>query len=489
MKQLSIRIAELASACMLCHDAPCAAACPKGLSPDRFVRSVRFANGEGALAQMTGCVGCGACERACIRPDGATKILALKALAEQAYPAAPAPKADLTTQMCGVPCENPFFLSSSVVASGYDMCARALEAGWAGIVYKTYSVFVPEELSPRFDANRKEGTPFIGFRNAEQISDKPLEENLSILRRLKAEFPGKVIVGSIMGRTEEEWEYLARVSEEAGCDVIECNFSCPHMSGGGLGSDVGTHPELVKKFTEAVRRGTKLPVLAKMTPNVTNMEAPAAAAIEGGADGIAAINTIKSITDVDPETCVASPAIRGKSTVSGYSGKAVKPIALRFVHDLKKYEATKDYPLSGIGGIEAWRDALDFLLLGCENVQVTTAVMQYGYRIIDDLKDGLARYLAAHEKHLSDIIGGALKNFVEADRLDRHSIAYPVLPAPCTGCGRCFIACDDAGHQAIAWDAHARTVSLDKMRCVGCGLCALVCPTGEIVMGERVHTK
>lgn len=261
------------------------------------------------------------------------------------------------------------------------------------------------------------------------------------------------------------------------------------MSGGGLGSDVGTHPELVKKFTEAVRRGTKLPVLAKMTPNVTNMEAPAAAAIEGGADGIAAINTIKSITDVDPETCVASPAIRGKSTVSGYSGKAVKPIALRFVHDLKKYAATKNYPLSGIGGIETWRDALDFLLLGCENVQVTTAVMQYGYRIIDDLKDGLARYLAAHEKHLSDIIGGALKNFVEADRLDRHSIAYPVLPAPCTGCGRCFIACDDAGHQAIAWDAHARTVSLDKMRCVGCGLCALVCPTGEIAMGERVHTK
>ena len=124
-----------------------------------------------------------------------------------------------------------------------------------------------------------------------------------------------------------------------------------------------------------------------------------------------------------------------------------------------------------------------------KNMQVTTAVMQYGYRIIDDLKDGLARYLAAHEKHLSDIIGGALKNFVEADRLDRHSIAYPVLPAPCTGCGRCFIACDDAGHQAIAWDAHARTVSLDKMRCVGCGLCALVCPTGEIVMGERVHTK
>ena len=141
------------------------------------------------------------------------------------FPAAPAPEADLTTQMCGVPCENPFFLSSSVVASGYDMCARALEAGWAGIVYKTYSVFVPEELSPRFDANRKEGTPFIGFRNAEQISDKPLEENLSILRRLKAEFPGKVIVGSIMGRTEEEWEYLARVSEEAGCDVIDAKVA------------------------------------------------------------------------------------------------------------------------------------------------------------------------------------------------------------------------------------------------------------------------
>lgn len=478
---------EEAARCMLCMEAPCAAACPKGLSPDRFVRSLVFSNGGGATVHVQGCINCGACERACIKPVRPVEIRKLIKSAEQKFPASPTPKADLSAHMCGVNCINPFFLSSSVVASGYEMCASALQQGWAGVVYKTYAAFVPQELSPRFSQLGKEGTPFIGFRNAEQISDKPLEYNLSVLSRLKSDFPDRVAVGSIMGRTEEEWTYLARVSEEAGCDVIECNFSCPHMSGGGLGSDVGTHPEIVEKFTRAVRAGTKLPVLAKMTPNITNMEPAAEAALRGGADGIAAINTIKSITDVDDDTLVAEPSIRGKSTVSGYSGKAIKPIALRFIHDLKKNAATANAPLSGIGGIETYKDALDFLLLGCENVQITTAVMQYGYRIIDDLKDGLARYLAARGKRLSDIIGAALGNFVPADELDRESICYPSFGNECTGCGRCCISCADGGHQAILWDQSARRPRVDGKKCVGCGLCALVCPAGAVKLGKRVN--
>lgn len=485
MEEMFIR--EETARCMLCYDAPCSAACPRNLSPDRFLRSLNFSNGEGALAHVQGCIDCGACERACVKPGRAVEIRRLIKAAGEKYASSPAPKADLSTHMCGVNCINPFFLSSSVVASGYEMCASALQQGWAGVVYKTYATFVPQELSPRFSQSGKESTSFIGFRNAEQISDKPLDYNLSVLSKLKSDFPDRVIVGSIMGRTEEEWTYLARESEKAGCDVLECNFSCPHMSGGGLGSDVGTHPQLVEKFTRAVRAGTKLPVLAKMTPNITNMEPAAEAALRGGADGIAAINTIKSVTDVDDGELVSQPSIRGKSTVSGYSGKAIKPIALRFVHDLKKNAATAAAPLSGIGGIETYKDALDFLLLGCENVQVTTAVMQYGYRIIDDLTDGLSRYLASRGKTVPDIIGSALKNFVHADELDRQSIRYPSFGKECVGCGRCFISCADGGHQAIVWDQSSRRPRLNGKACVGCGLCALVCPSGAIKLGKRVQ--
>lgn len=484
MEEMFMR--EEAARCMLCYEAPCSAACPKGLAPDRFIRSLNFSNGEGATVHVQGCIDCGACERACIKPARHVEIRSLIRAAQKKYPATCTPKADLSAHMCGVNCINPFFLSSSVVASGYEMCASALQQGWAGVVYKTYATFVPEELSPRFSQSGKESTPFVGFRNAEQISDKPLAYNLSVLSRLKADFPDRVIVGSIMGRTEEEWTYLAQESENAGCDVIECNFSCPHMSDGGLGSDVGTHPELVEKFTRAVRAGTKLPVLAKMTPNITNMEPAAEAALRGGADGIAAINTIKSITDVDDDTLVAQPSICGKSTVSGYSGKAVKPIALRFIHDLKKNAATAAAPLSGIGGIETYKDALDFLLLGCENVQITTAVMQYGYRIIDDLKDGLSRYLSSRGKRLCDITGSALKNFVPADELERSTICYPSFGKECIGCGRCFISCEDGGHQAIVWDETSRRPRLDGKACAGCGLCNLVCPTGAAKLGKRV---
>ena len=248
------------------------------------------------------------------------------------------------------------------------------------------------------------------MQNLEQISDKPLEENLLILKKLKENYPSKIIVASIMGQTDEEWTKLASLCEEYKADIIECNFSCPHMSVGGLGSDVGQNPELVKHYVECVRKGTSLPILAKMTPNISHMEIPAIAAIEGGADGIAAINTIKSIVGVDLKTMSPLPIINGSSSVTRYSGKATKPIALRFIYDMISHKKLKNVPLSGIGGIETWRDALEFILLGCGNFQVTTSVMEYGYGIVNEMILGLSNYMSENGfKSIDELKGKALK--------------------------------------------------------------------------------
>lgn len=476
--------------CLLCFDAPCSAACPKELAPDRAIRSLRFENPMGAaeLINSTTCLDCPApCEEACIHYDGAVRI---KKLAESLEPA-DEKKVDLSIDFCGKRCENPFFLSSSIVAGNYEMCARALRAGWSGVVFKTIGFFVPQEVSPRFDATKKESTNFVGFRNLEQISDHPLDENLRDLKRLKQEFPDKVIVASIMGRNSDEWSALAELVTEAGVDMIECNFSCPQMTVKGTGADVGQSPVLVGQYTRAVRKSTHLPVLAKMTPNLADMTPPAIAAAEGGADGIAAINTIKSISGIELKEGASPPHIHGKSAVSGYSGKAVKPIALRFISDMAKDERLAGVPISGMGGIETWHDAAEFLALGCTNVQVTTAVMEYGYRIIDDLVSGLSEFLAeSGYGSLREFCGSALKNIISAEELDRESVEYPILGgAGCTGCGRCYIACSDAGHQAIEFDVKARKPKLIGSKCVGCHLCRLVCPREAVGITKRVHKR
>ncbi|GAA0079081.1 NAD-dependent dihydropyrimidine dehydrogenase subunit PreA [Clostridium sp. CTA-5] len=393
---------------------------------------------------------------------------------------------DLSIEFCGVKCENPFFLSSSPVGNCYEMCAKAFEVGWAGVMFKTIGFFVPNEVSPRFDNLKKEATSFIGFKNMEQISDHPLEQNLDDLRRLKENYPTKVVVASIMGQNEKEWEDLAKLVTEAGADMIECNFSCPQMTSHDMGSDVGQSPELVKKYCEATRRGTHLPILAKMTPNIGDMTIPAISSIEGGATGLATINTIKSITGIDINSMTAKPVVNAKSSVSGYSGKAVKPIALRFIYELVKNEKLKGVPISGIGGIETWEDALEFILLGSSNLQVTTSVMQYGYRIVEDMISGLSHFMEekGFEK-LEDMVGIAIDNIIPAEDLDRDYIVYPdVDKDKCLGCGRCYISCYDGAHQAITWNDKERKPEINKERCVGCHLCAHVCPVTAIGKGE-----
>ena len=290
-----------------------------------------------------------------------------------------------------------------------------------------------------------------------------------------------------MGKDEAEWGELARLCEENGADAVELNFSCPNMAEGGLGSDIGQVPALVERFTAAAKRGTRIPVLAKLTPNVAAMSPAAEAAKWGGADGIAAINTIKSIMGINLHTFVSAPAVHGQSAVGGYSGNAVKPIALRFIAELGQNPNLKGMHLSAMGGVETWQDALDFILLGGGSIQVTTAVMQYGYRIVDDLKEGLNLYLAEMGfPSVKEAVGLGLDSLSgTTDTLERDTIIYPRFDRErCIGCGRCAIACADGSHQAIRLNGERRPV-VDGRKCVGCHLCLLVCPQRAIAPGRK----
>ena len=475
--------------CTLCAAAPCSTACGK-IDCAALLRSIWFADEKAAASRFPAvnpCIGCPApCEKACVRPGEVPIASLMTRLHDEVQPEleVPVPEDEhrLRTEMCGVPLENPFLLSSSVVASSFDMCSRAFEAGWGGVAFKTICSFEIHEASPRYSAISGSSGTIIGFKNIEQLSDHSVAKNMEIFRALKAKYPTKFILASIMGQYDDEWEELARCCEDNGADAIELNFSCPNMAEGGLGSDIGQVPALVERFTAAARRGTKLPILAKLTPNVAVMSPAAEAALYGGADGIAAINTIKSIVGVNPHTYVSSPAVHGMSAVGGYSGSAVRPIALRFLAELGQNPKLKGMHLSGMGGIETWQDALEFILLGADTVQVTTAVMQYGYRIIDDLKAGLNLYLTEKNfESLSEARGLALDSVSETtDVLERDTVVYPhFFRERCIGCGRCSISCADGGHQAIRMGKDGRP-TLDAARCVGCHLCVLVCPQRAI---------
>ncbi len=480
--------------CVLCRNAPCDAACEK-LAPSGLLRSIWFRNEQTAalrLPEKNPCLVCSApCERACVRAGDVPVRDLMNRLYYQVKPECETPLPGnenlLRCDLCGIPLENPFLLSSSVVASTYDMCARAFEAGWAGICFKTICTLDIHEASPRFSALSGSDGSIIGFKNIEQLSDHGVAENMEIFRRLKKNYPAKFILASIMGQNEQEWGDLARLCQENGADAVELNFSCPNMAEGGLGSDIGQVPELVERFTRAAKENCRIPVLAKLTPNVAAMSPAAEAAKRGGADGIAAINTIKSIVGVNPHTYVSSPAVHGQSAVGGYSGNAVKPIALRFIAELGQNPALQGMHLSAMGGIETWQDAAEFILLGGGSIQITTAVMQYGYRIIDDLKAGLNLYLK--EKGFSGVkeaIGLGLDTLSSTtDALERDTVVFPrFVRDRCIGCGRCEISCMDGGHQAIRLDEKRRPV-LNGKKCVGCHLCLLVCPQNAIVSGRK----
>ncbi len=490
----TIRRADMIQ-CALCFHAPCANACPH-LPVSSLLRSIWFGNEAAAalsLPEANPCFECKRpCEKACLRPGEVPIYDLINRLYYQVRPEMDVPlpgdESRLACDLCGVPLENPFLLSSSVVSSNYEMCARAFEAGWAGVSFKTVCSLDIHEASPRFSAITGSDGSIIGFKNIEQLSDHSVAENMDIFRQLKKNYPGKVILASIMGRDEAEWGELARLCQESGADAVELNFSCPNMVDPSLGESIGQVPALVETYTASARSACSIPILAKLTPDVSVMSPAAEAAVRGGANGISAINTIRSVVGINPHTYVSSPAVRGHSAVGGYSGNAVRPIALRFIGELARNPALAGRHLSGMGGIEAWTDALEFLLLGASSVQVTTAVMQYGYRIIDDLKSGLNLYLA--EKGFTSVrqvIGlGVSSLSPTTDVLERDTVVFPKFNRDrCIGCGRCVISCADGGHQALYLNEDRKPV-LNGKKCVGCHLCRLVCPQQAIDAGRRI---
>ena len=490
MKRLHLM--EEAERCLLCENAPCTKAC-KTADPARAVRAIRFDNAanswkwlkDASEEELT------AAENACIHYDRPIRIREIAKIIAEKYAENKqevkdknAKEPSLEIEFCGLKCENPFFLASSDICTNYEMVAAAFEAGWAGVFYKTICLEEIKEVSPRFDVVKNPDGSFAGFRNMEQLSENPPDVDFQILANLKRNYPSKIVVASIMGSTEQQWIDLAIMAEEAGVDAIELNFSCPQMKLSGMGSDVGQNFELVAIYTSYVKKAVSIPVIPKMTPNVDSMGKFAVSAHFGGADGISAINTIKSVT------MSTGSEVDGKKIVSGYSGKAVKPIALRFILEMAQSQLIKDAQLSGIGGINTWRDALEFIQLGCRNTQICTAVMEYGYRIIDDLKEGMLTYMKQRGiTSLDEIVGEEIKSFATTAQVDRDTKVFPTVDrSVCIGCGRCYISCRDGGHQAISF-GEDRQPKIIGQKCVGCHLCRMVCPTGAIGQAKRIPKR
>jgi dihydropyrimidine dehydrogenase (NAD+) subunit PreA len=399
--------------------------------------------------------------------------------------------ADLTATFLGVKSPNPFWLASAPPTNSGDQVMRAFEAGWGGAVWKTLGKQI-QNVSSRFGAVDYAGRKIIGFNNIELISDRPLEVNLREMAECKKRFPKHALIASLMVETREEWREIIRQVEDVGSDALELNFGCPHgMCERGMGSAVGQEPLVIKEITSWAKEFARVPVIVKLTPNITDITVAAAAAREGGADAVSLINTIKSIVGVDIDQFVPYPIVGNKGTNGGYCGPAVKPIALHMLGAIARKNGPA-LPISGIGGVSNWRDAVEFMLLGASNVQVCTAVMHYGYRIIEDMTQGLSDYM--NEKgfrSVSELVGKAIPNYTNWEELDRsYRQIAKIHEQHCIGCNLCVVACDDGAHQCIKVnpelreDGHTRRAPIiDEPECVGCNLCSLVCPApGAITM-------
>lgn len=398
--------------------------------------------------------------------------------------------ADLSINLAGIKSPNPFWLASAPPTnSGYQV-QRAFEAGWGGAVWKTLGEPILN-VSSRFAAVSFNGQKVAGFNNIELITDRPLEVNLKEIYETKKRFPNHAIIASLMVEPKQEkWHEIVKRVEDVGVDGLELNFGCPHgMAERGMGSASGQVPELVEKQTYWVKEAAKTPVIVKLTPNITDITVTAEAAARGGADAISMINTINSLAGVDINTWDTIPHVGGKGAHGGYCGPAVKPIALHMVGDCARNPRI-NIPISGIGGISNWQNVVEFMLMGATGVQVCTAVMHHGFRIVEDMIEGLSNYL--DEKGLAsamDLVGKSVAKYSDWGDLDlNYKIVARINNDVCINCNKCHIACEDTSHQCIDMLKDGNGYNSLKVReedCVGCNLCSIVCPVdGAIDMVE-----
>src|ERR1700759_1411050 len=417
--------------------------------------------------------------------------------------------ADLRINFAGIRSPNPFWLASAPPSNSGMQVHRAFEAGWGGAVWKTIGAPVLN-VSNRYGAWHYGGQKMLAINNVELISDRPLELNLREIAEVKRTWPDRAVVVSAMVESKPEaWRTIVHLIQDTGADGIELNYGCPHgMSERGMGSAVGQVPEYCEQITRWVMEVAKIPVIVKLTPNISDIVMPARAAVAARANAVSLINTLNSIVGIDLDTLEITPNIGGKGGHGGYAGPAVKPIALNMIAALGRdsiFSASK-LPISGMGGISTWRDAAEFLLLGAGSLQVCTAVMHYGFRIVEDLCDGLSNWM--DEKGFGTIAefrGRSLERISDFKDFDLSFRAVARIDASkCIKCDLCYVACNDTTHQCIdliakdgsivapnAYDVRVNgkddaistrpSVRVREEDCVGCRLCFNVCPVEDCV--------
>ena len=395
--------------------------------------------------------------------------------------------ADLTTDFLGIKSPNPFWLASAPPTDKEYNVRRAFEAGWGGVVWKTLGAEGPPVVNvngPRYGVIHGADRRVLGLNNIELITDRSLEVNLEEITRVKRDYPDRAMIVSIMVPCEEQaWKDILPKVEATGADGIELNFGCPHgMSERGMGAAVGQVPEYIEMVTRWCKLYYSKPVIVKLTPNITDVRLPAAAARRGGADAVSLINTINSIISVNLDSMSPEPSIDGKGSHGGYCGPAVKPIAMSMVSEISRAPETAGMPISGIGGVTTWRDAAEYITLGCGNVQVCTAAMTYGFKVVQEMITGLSQWMDEKgHTTIQDFMGAAIPNTTDWKHLNLNYIAKAEInQADCISCGRCYAACEDTSHQAIAM-SDDRTFTVIDAECVACNLCVEVCPVENCI--------